>query len=103
MDLDSLRGDDVETFNQRLVAPFREAGAAIIALDHVTQDGDKHDRPINSVHKLNMVQGSGYQIENVKPFAPGQPGWSWIRLWKDNGGRSEEHTSELQSRSDLVC
>src|SRR2546421_4660319 len=25
------------------------------------------------------------------------------RLWCDLPGRSEEHTSELQSRSDLVC
>src|SRR2546421_5971912 len=24
--------------------------------------------------------------------------WPWLRVW-----RSEEHTSELQSRSDLVC
>src|SRR5438034_7613134 len=25
------------------------------------------------------------------------------RLWRDSGYRSEEHTSELQSHSDLVC
>src|SRR5206468_11285925 len=29
-------------------------------------------------------------------FPPPVPAWSWTR-------RSEEHTSELQSRSDLVC
>lgn len=90
MDLDSLRGDDVETFNQRLVAPFKDAGACVIALDHVTQDDSKHDRPINSVHKLNMVQGTGYQVETVVPFAPEVPGWSWIRLWKDNGGGTDK-------------
>lgn len=90
MDLDSLRGDEVETFRQRLVVPFQEAGAAVLALDHVAHNGESHDRPINSVHKLNMAQGSGYLMENVKPFAPGQPGWSWIRLWKDNGGGTDQ-------------
>src|SRR3982750_2432491 len=33
---------------------------------------------------------------------PWQPGW-WSQLALSLGIRSEEHTSELQSRSDLVC
>src|SRR6266496_2714880 len=36
----------------------------------------------------------------------GHPAWMrWLRSWRDPRGRlrSEEHTSELQSRRDLVC
>src|SRR2546427_4452006 len=31
------------------------------------------------------------------------PGWPWCCLCIDNTTRSEEHTSELQSQSNLVC
>jgi hypothetical protein len=96
MDLDSLRGDDIEMFNQRLVVPFKEAGAAVLALDHVTKNGesDDRDRPINSVHKINMIQGTGHEVKNVVAFAPGTPGWSYIRLWKDNGGGTDKVVGE---------
>src|SRR2546428_2791072 len=36
------------------------------------------------------------------PFAINDPG-NVVGEWGGTGGRSEEHTSELQSRSDLVC
>src|SRR6266536_5714671 len=42
-------------------------------------------------------------------FRSTSPVWSWLQpltsrsLQESRGGRSEEHTSELQSRVDLVC
>lgn len=98
MDLDAKSTGDIETFARRNVTPFTEAGAAVLVLDHVTHDADKHDRPINSVHKLNRVQGGAYQVENVVPFTPGGAGWSWIRLWKDNSGGVEQIRGENVGR-----
>lgn len=98
MDLDAKNTGDIESFATRNITPFSEAGAAVLILDHVTHDTDKHDRPINSVHKLNRVQGAGYQVENVVPFLPGSMGWSWIRLWKDNSGGVDQVRGENVGR-----
>lgn len=98
MDLDARSTGDIESFACRNVNPFTEAGAAVLILDHVTHDTDKHDRPINSVHKLNRVQGAGYQVESIVPFTPGESGWSWIRLWKDNSGGVEQIRGENVGR-----
>src|SRR5207247_9235529 len=45
---------------------------------------------------------------NGTHLRPLLPGWSnppseWCGNWTPDGRRSEEHTSELQSRVDLVC
>src|SRR2546421_7027301 len=37
------------------------------------------------------------------PTSPGRKRPARCRRWSSPGPRSEEHTSELQSRSDLVC
>src|SRR2546427_7001150 len=37
----------------------------------------------------------------ARPRRPAWPGWR--RGWRSRGLRSEEHTSELQSQSNLVC
>src|SRR5699024_12797135 len=51
----------------------------------------------NSPHRKNIVKMSNYIISIMKPHIQG-------RIRKNNTSqRSEEHTSELQSRFDLVC
>src|SRR3712207_9180180 len=40
----------------------------------------------------------------ARPWLSGsRAGWAEFDIWKSSGMRSEEHTSELQSRQYLVC
>src|SRR5207249_11636184 len=61
-----------------------------------------HDAlPISRPRLMASSSSSGHSARG----SPIRRGWSrptnWS--WKCTGGRSEEHTSELQSRFDLVC
>src|SRR5206468_7875066 len=53
----------------------------------------------------NSFPADPFPLGNVLLFtANGNPGHDNRQVWKTDGtARSEEHTSELQSRSDLVC
>src|SRR5690625_804318 len=42
-------------------------------------------------------------LEKIDTFEPGRPFGPWFFQILRNRGRSEEHTSELQSRGQLVC
>src|SRR5206468_10835800 len=56
--------------------------------------------------RLLIAAGSGaVEVEEVQPAGkPRMAAADWLRgRGVAAGGRSEEHTSELQSRSDLVC
>src|SRR5688572_32466841 len=68
-----------------------------------------------------------FEVASIKPAVPGQPtasdrfsperfysrnttlltlvrlAYGWLPSFRVSGGRSEEHTSELQSQSNLVC
>src|SRR5699024_12258963 len=50
-------------------------------------------------HHEARLQGRRHQDHPQQP----RPSRSHRRLCRDQAGRSEEHTSELQSRFDLVC
>src|SRR5205085_9762314 len=39
----------------------------------------------------------------ARPFLPSSTGRDSYRAWRPDTSRSEEHTSELQSQSNLVC
>src|SRR3712207_8897261 len=47
--------------------------------------------------RVGFVEPAGFEVRVCEPGRPGQR----VELWRD--GRSEEHTSELQSRQYLVC
>src|SRR2546427_3490899 len=58
---------------------------------------------------LDEMRTTGYQAPRRSRWAPGLPtraqplAWSRVGVIGRNGMRSEEHTSELQSQSNLVC
>src|SRR5438034_4622939 len=62
-------------------------------------------RPLDSasVVRLHLVQGSRVEAELVTTFAPESGVIVYRPPFHRDCGRSEEHTSELQSHSDLVC
>src|SRR2546422_4325486 len=53
--------------------------------------------PYTTLFRSRWEPGSGPRSET------GAHGWALLRLSRVRGGRSEEHTSELQSRLHLVC
>src|SRR5438034_8823283 len=56
----------------------------------------------SDVFVRDRTAGTTERISVSTGGAQGDSGSGWARL-SANGGRSEEHTSELQSHSDLVC
>jgi hypothetical protein len=90
--LNPLDNADVATFNMLLIRPQTAAGAAAVALDHVTKDRENRGRyAIGAVHKLNTVSGAGYVLENRDPFGIGLTGRSAIKLAKDRLGQLRPH------------
>lgn len=82
-----LKPNDVEGFARLvrdLIDPLTDAGAAVLTIDHVTQNKETRDRPINSVGKFNDVQGAMYNLVTGIPFAIDKSGWATITLRKDN-------------------
>ena len=63
-------GVDVGRWQRQILLPFARAGAAVVALDHVTKSKETRGRyAIGSVHKLNGVTGAAYLVESVRPLS----------------------------------
>src|SRR5699024_10349144 len=62
----------------------------------VQANGKREARRLLSKFEQDIMENSHLSIDN--PFMP-----AFIDRWRTNYARSEEHTSELQSRFDLVC
>src|SRR5207249_7645330 len=65
--------------------------------------GDKHPLPPELVSRLTRLHLVDTVNGQTSPFSPGQVTGSQIATQVVGRERSEEHTSELQSRFDLVC
>jgi hypothetical protein len=75
---------DIALFNTRVVRRLTCTGAAQVSLDHVVKNGDNRGRyAIGGVHKLNIVSGASYILENRNPFGIGVTGRSTIKIAKD--------------------
>jgi hypothetical protein len=86
-----LRENDVSGFgrlNNDMLMPFTEQETAVLLIDHVTQNKETRDRPINSAEKFNAVQGVILKIEVVQEFSKTVSGFSKLELKKDNFGES---------------
>jgi hypothetical protein len=59
-----------------------------VSFDHVTKDKDGRGRyALGGVHKLNIVNGAGYTLENRQPFGIGITGRSTLKIAKDRPGQ----------------
>src|SRR5207249_9361666 len=58
---------------------------------------------INGVFPISGVTTNTFNLAGVTANGAYSGGGSWSVVSFNNGSRSEEHTSELQSRFDLVC
>src|SRR2546429_1967225 len=53
-------------------------------------------------HGIRTIDGDFLRVKQAKVLRQGERN-SWLEIVLDEGKRSEEHTSELQSRLHLVC
>ncbi|MFC4502143.1 MULTISPECIES: AAA family ATPase [Streptomyces] len=100
--LDPLKLDDVPQFTQRLIRPMTEAGAAVVALDHVVKASDNRGRyAIGSAHKLNGLNGAMYVLEPVanQPIGIGVTGRTRVRISKDRPAQIRRHALPGRSGS----
>jgi hypothetical protein len=82
--LNPLDNVDIALFNRRVAEPLAETGASQVSFDHVTKDKDGRGRyALGGVHKLNIVNGAGYTLENRQPFGIGVTGRSTLKITKD--------------------
>jgi hypothetical protein len=74
-------------FRRRLVIPFVEVGAAVLACDHIPMGADPNRLDAyGSVHKGNALNGARIALENKKPFGRGLRGVSNVFVTKDRPG-----------------
>ena len=82
--LNPLDNVDIALFNRKVAEPLAETGASQVSFDHVTKDKDGRGRyALGGVHKLNIVNGAGYTLENRQPFGIGVTGRSTLKITKD--------------------
>src|SRR5690625_226732 len=58
---------------------------------------------VDSLQSLNYTYGGTNVLPDRHYFSKGEPRTHQIHMYKTGNQRSEEHTSELQSRGQLVC
>src|SRR5688572_31872021 len=77
---------------------YRGAVRMQVRLGRVHRDGSRRGRAERDAHEAASLNGTrGDQLLNAEPIAT--PALARASA----AGRSEEHTSELQSQSNLVC
>lgn len=97
---------DVTKFVHRVLAPFREVGAALLVLDHL----NKPDPSLSERKRSRYARGSGAKLakahltlllETEKPFDRTRSGA--VRLWKTKDRRGRVPLPELTTSSDPLA
>lgn len=88
--LDPYNNPDAAKFYEmlpRFITRHRNA-PAVLLIDHVPKSEDRSKRfAIGAQHKLAGLDGAAFVVDIVQSFAPGQPGFSRIRVAKDRPGQ----------------
>lgn len=103
---DPNKNDEVALFNRAIPGRITTSGAASLVLDHVTKDRETRGKyALGGVHKLNVLTGAAFILENRTPFAIGITGRSAIYIAKDRSGQLRRHAQKVDQRDwfgDLV-
>src|SRR3712207_7429218 len=81
---------------------FRSAGTPAVLHEVVDEEGQRHVLHLTLDELLGELAGEGHQVVGGDGAGDGD-GHGTLLGWWIGGTRSEEHTSELQSRQYLVC
>jgi hypothetical protein len=83
---DDNKSSDIEAWYQRVVAPLRASGAAIVVLDHVTKDRDTRGKyAIGSQRKVGAADVH-LSVEATAPFGRHRIGTAKVTVHKDRPG-----------------
>jgi hypothetical protein len=86
--LNPIDNTDIAKFNRMVSSPLAASGAAQVSFDHVVKNREGRGRyALGGVHKLNIVSGAGYTLENRQPFGIGVTGRSTLKIAKDRPGQ----------------
>lgn len=84
---------DVALFYDRLPRWIADHGPAVVMIDHVVKDTEKQGRfAIGGQHKLAGIDGVGYVVKMLQPFARGKRGLARVNVAKDRAGHVRERT-----------
>src|SRR5690606_40949515 len=87
---------DLYTLSLHDALPIYVSGAKQATLDYYTTYNEYTENPYSETRYEAAPNG--------RVTEEGAPGYDWsISIFEGYGIRSEEHTSELQSRENLVC
>lgn len=90
--LNPLVGADVAAWQMRVPRRLAaETGAAVLVIDHVTNDAAQGGRPIGSERKVTGVRGATFAMVAGDPFVDGGIGCSTVRIGKDRHGQVNKH------------
>jgi hypothetical protein len=97
--LNPISNVDIATYHRMVLEPLCElhesdygGRPAVVALDHVTKDPSSRGRyALGGGHKLNIVTGASYILENREPFGIGLTGRSVLKIAKDRPGLLRQH------------
>jgi hypothetical protein len=90
--LNPISNSDIATYHRTVLEPLTglhgDWPAAVVALDHVTKDPSSRGRyALGGAHKLNIVSGASYILENRDPLGIGLTGRSMLKIAKDRPGQ----------------
>src|SRR5437588_8947962 len=107
-------GEDPEDWALRGVDHFVRLGARSVALMVLAREHAEDPENVRVIEQADLLYISGGKTAGLLDALEGSPLWRGFLLARQAGAwlvgssagamaRSEEHTSELQSHSDLVC
>lgn len=103
MDIDGLNsnvGGDVANWQMRVSRRLAtEANAAVVILDHVTNDPAHGGRPIGSERKITGISGAAYWMVSRDPLLDGKIGCSDLRISKDRHGDVNKHGVDYDQKT----
>lgn len=60
---------DAARFARRILRPIADTGAAALAIDHVTKNGEAGRHAIGAQHKLSGLTGAAFRFEPLRPLS----------------------------------
>lgn len=81
------KADDFTTVHRRYIKPFTTAGAAVVAIDHLSKGSDSRAYgATGTVAKKRVIGGTSIRVNVDSPFTPGKGGSAYLAIHKDRHG-----------------
>lgn len=92
MGTSSNDGDEYTVANARVLQPLADAGAAVIAIDHLAKNvNSRAAGPIGTAAKRRALGGASIRVKAGRQFIPGKGGSAHLIVNKDRHGGVRRH------------